>query len=376
MTGLERLRNVANAMRGYTVHGGGPLDLELMGIADRIEREAASDPADDVSMSAYDLLPDEDLDAIAWVRDHGGIGECDRKVEASIEVGDKYTLLRMELGKLLGLNFVSLIVASDEELVEKVGKRLMPEDMEWPRFETGEPVKLGDSVEDEDGDEAEVAYITFHEDHVELGLFNGAETYPVPIEQGERVKLPAPEVLDAYGEEIREGDTVCGTRDMEPMRVVDTDSRECGFKRIKCEKEGEGFFFYCADELTHKLPVLAADGKPLREGEAVWSIDGATYRVTGLHDGEVFARHIVGSFGGEVESAGGGGLYRLRAEQLTHERSDSWEQLEEDCAMKADDYARKRMGIDPKKTPSVKSRKVDMARDLVRRAKKLAGVER
>ena len=68
MTGLKRLRNVANAMRGYAVRGGGPLDLELMGIADLIERETERDPEDDVSMSAYDLLPDDEQRAIAWVR--------------------------------------------------------------------------------------------------------------------------------------------------------------------------------------------------------------------------------------------------------------------------------------------------------------------
>ena len=95
-------------------------------------------------------------------------------------------------------------------------------------------------------------------------------------------------VLDADGVEIRVGDTVCGTQDMEPMRVVDTDSREYGFKRIKCEKEGEGSFFYCEDELTHKLPVLAADGKPLREGEAVWSVySGTRYTVEKITDGPI-----------------------------------------------------------------------------------------
>lgn len=31
------------------------------------------DPAEDVSMSAYDLLPQEDREAIAWVREHGGL---------------------------------------------------------------------------------------------------------------------------------------------------------------------------------------------------------------------------------------------------------------------------------------------------------------
>ena len=31
------------------------------------------DPAEDVSMSAYDLLPADEREAIAWVREHGGL---------------------------------------------------------------------------------------------------------------------------------------------------------------------------------------------------------------------------------------------------------------------------------------------------------------
>lgn len=61
--------------------------------------------ASDVTMSAHDLLPEAERDAIAWVREHGGL--------------------------------------------EEVRKRLMPEGMEWPRFEDGEPVRIGDEVVDE-----------------------------------------------------------------------------------------------------------------------------------------------------------------------------------------------------------------------------------
>lgn len=31
-----------------------------------------------VTMSAYDLLPDEDRKAIAWVREHGGLGAVEK----------------------------------------------------------------------------------------------------------------------------------------------------------------------------------------------------------------------------------------------------------------------------------------------------------
>ena len=39
------------------------------------------DPAEDVSMSAHDLLPQEDREAIAWVREHGGLDAVKRRWE-------------------------------------------------------------------------------------------------------------------------------------------------------------------------------------------------------------------------------------------------------------------------------------------------------
>ena len=55
-----------------------------------------------------------------------------RVMGGTMDENDKYTLLRMELGKLLGYDLMGQLDASDEELVEKIGKRLMPEGMEWP----------------------------------------------------------------------------------------------------------------------------------------------------------------------------------------------------------------------------------------------------
>ena len=323
--------------------------------------------------------------------------------------------------KRLGLTDGTALPELPEVILHEIDRHLMPEGMEWPRFETSEPVKLGDSVEDEDGDEAEVAYITFHEDHVELGLFNGAETYPVPIDHGERVKRPAPEVLDADGVEIRVGDTVCGTRDIEPMRVVDTDSHECGFKRIKCEKDGSGFWFYCPDELTHKLPVIAADGKPLREGDVLYSIktgdsvivesvdpDNPWFAATSgtLHHCSKFTHRtpVLAADGRplreeetvwftpknlgypiecRVEKVNGDGSCELidvviptnrptiNPGKLTHERPDSWERLEEDAGKNPFGYC-KDVGH---RLDTCENSEAYKARDLVRRAKKLAGVE-
>lgn len=245
----------------------------------------------------------------------------------------------------------------------------------WPRFEDGEPVSIGDEVVDE---AEEIVYrvseIAFsdgygtclrYEDQRDGNSYNFIDG----LEPGEHVKRPAPKVLDADGVEIRVGDTVCGTRDMEPMRVVDTDSRECGFKHIKCEKEGEGFFFYCADELTHKLPVLAADGRPLRVGETVWDEDSGDRLIVGaIEDGGHTITCRYADLGDSAIPTHGS----WSPCNLTHERPESWERIEEDAGKNPFDYC-KDVGH---RLDTCENSEAYKARDLVRRCKAMAERER
>lgn len=259
-----------------------------------------------------------------WGAEKGGVSIC-RTLESLADMVERELLL-VELCGLLGIAPMGLIDVSRQELAREFGKRLMPEGMEWPCYEDGEPVRIGDEFECWCGETHTVGSVTIREGRSTL---NESQPHSFVVSDGpftahgKRVKRPAPKVYDADGVEIHVGDTVCGTRDMEPMRVVDTDSRECGFKRIKCEKEGDGFFFYCADELTHKLTVLAADGKPLREGETVWDTEtGEQMHVCGFENGCV------------ITDSQTWGDTRITPSVLTHERPDSWERLEEDSACK------------------------------------------
>lgn len=154
--------------------------------------------------------------------------------------------------------------------------RLMPDGLSWPIVD-GQPVDFVTGYEPSLG--VLEAVCIYSNGACEVMSHDGI------IKGVKEIHVVKPKVLDADGVEIHVGDTVCGTRDMEPMRVVDADSRECGFKHIKCEKDGDGFFFYCADELTHKLPVLAADGRPLREGETVWDTNGDELVIGAFEDG-------------------------------------------------------------------------------------------
>lgn len=86
------------------------------------------------------------------------------------------------------------------------GKRVLTErerailDM-WPRFEDGEPVWYGDEVD------------TMRSSVIAVEFFDGSITLSSDFDHlhlsfGERVKRPAPKVLDADGVEIKAGDTV------------------------------------------------------------------------------------------------------------------------------------------------------------------------
>lgn len=75
----------------------------------------------------------------------------------------------------------------------------------WPKFEDGGYVRLGDAYIDTGGDDEEVEKIEFNGKHIYIA---GLEGFYTRLNPGERVKRPAPKVLDADGVEIKVGDTV------------------------------------------------------------------------------------------------------------------------------------------------------------------------
>lgn len=196
------------------------------------------------------------------------------------------------------------------------GKRALSErercilDM-WPRFEDGEPVWFGDEVEMQDEIVREVWTFTIDvnaegDKRIYLNGLQGLFMLP-----SERVKRPAPKVLDA-------------------------------------------------------------DGVPIKVGDTVWHEDGSEWLV------EEMNRYGVRCFDGDKRRT-------FNAKYLTHTRPDSWERLEEDAVKVVCEYA----GAVPDEFGDYDCdtcRFCDergkliceqlMARDIVRRAKKLAGVER
>ena len=115
-------------------------------------------------------------------------------------------------------------------------------------------------------------------------------------------------------------------------------------------------------KITHRAPVIAADGKPLREGETVWSVLGGTeYSVLGFCGDLVHAENAENSFARAY----------FQPQDLTHERPDSWERLEEDAGKSPAQYCRDR-DVTGGGTTLYGGLDAAMRRDLVRRAKALA----
>ena len=75
MTGIERLREVVRELGRFSFCY--DLYVRLSDIAEQIERELNASVAD----SPYDAILPEEREAIAWVRDHGGLDAVKRRWE-------------------------------------------------------------------------------------------------------------------------------------------------------------------------------------------------------------------------------------------------------------------------------------------------------
>lgn len=108
-----------------------------------------------------------------------------------------------------------------------------------------------------------------------------------------------------------------------------------------------------------RLPV-GKDGLPIRPGETLYGEDGKAWRIDAV--GKYFAWS--GLTKGETDR-------RLRPEWLTHTKPESWETLMRDAGMQPFAYCATHDLLAGEAPTNEK-----FARDLVRRAKKLAGVKR
>lgn len=178
--------------------------------------------------------------------------------------------------------------------------RELPEGIEWPRFEDGELVKVGDDVEYK-GETMRVHLATFDSDGWALWCSREGIDGRLSGSFGERVKRPAPKVLDADGAPIEVGDTVY-------LRSNGREGKVVGFYEDKGETWVGETWVSVSYELGSDRMTVNTEGKA-----------------------------------------------------LTHERPDSWERIEEDAKLAPRDYLKKR-GMNPEKTERIASMMADLVR--------------
>ena len=231
-------------------------------------------------------------------------------------------------------------------------ERALPEGFEWPRFEDGELVKVGDEVELK-GEAAKVLDVAFSAARFSLGVGTATTSGRVYGYLGEPVKQLTPKVLDADGVPIEVGDVVYYDGEPHPLTVVGI-TRDGKDALVDANGEESCVEGGRPQDFSHDAPkpVLDADGAPIEVGDAVYFVGGSGTRLS-VKDIDFKPD---GAFVDIIDE----GRYSatVNPESLTHERPDSWERLEEDAYhLVMSEYL---------ETPE------EDVRDIVRRAKALA----
>ena len=166
--------------------------------AKRLREIVEHDACEDTTVSAYDLLSEEDRKALAWVREMGGVDEVER--------------------------------------------RLMPDGVEWPKVD-GKLVDFGAGYEPSLG--VLKAFVIYNNGACEVMSHDGI------IKNVTEIHAVKPKVLDADGVPIREGDTVWLTGESEySWTVTDVSERHVGGY---CNEDGSSLDMH-SKSLTHAKP--------------------------------------------------------------------------------------------------------------------------
>lgn len=241
--------------------------------ARRIREAVERDGEGATTVSAYDLLSEDEREAIAWVREHGGLGA--------------------------------------------VEKRLMPEGMEWPKVD-GKPVDF------------KTVY------GPSLGVLDAVSIYnnmACEVMGHDGIIKPASEihavVLAADGESLEVGQTVYAPHyDYVKCTVLAIEWVVDGYL-VEVENEGGHKFRQTPDEFTHQRPVLDADGEPIKEGDTVYLLPGewcGRFPCLWFYGGEELnVLDLNPKYGdiGSIKCCKAGNMTRLcypKPSQLTHER--------------------------------------------------------
>lgn len=135
-------------------------------------------------------------------------------------------------------------------------ERALPDGMEWPRFEDGELVRIGDELEFE-GKTMLVCDATFYADGWALWCDREDMSGRLYGKYGERVKRPAPKVLDADGVPIEVGDVVYFVADKDDgaltVECIDVSGEKPVVDLVYSDERGT-WHLVDPEKLTHERP--------------------------------------------------------------------------------------------------------------------------
>lgn len=249
MTGLEFLRHIIDELdrSPYLARA----TSALYDAANSIERDQEKMVKD----SPYDAILPEDREAIAWVRDNGGIENIQD------ELANDRELVRIVRDALWPDGKVPCCENGNEQISDELKKRIMPQGYEWPRFEDGEKVSYGSEYVDKDGKTQYAWHIGFDSNKdVEISRLeissNGAYSYFSIcdfFDKGEKLKRPKKGIVGADGLHINDDETVyIVDGNGEPLYVIDT--KEDGYQTVIVRNPSGYVNNYDAQRLTHTKP--------------------------------------------------------------------------------------------------------------------------
>lgn len=206
------------------------------------ELRGAMDGRADEEVTDVATIRADAMEAWRWVREHGGIEGLSRLFQDADS-------RRVELCAALGID----LDKGWSEAMAAMRLRLMPEGVEWLRYESGELVEVGDgvsvTVHDEDGDferYVEAESVSFDGD----GVIIEDPCHVVRLLSGERVRRPT--VPAADGEPLEVWQTVWDVDGHGPLVVRRLPSK--GEQLVVLDNGGTNFYRY-PEKLTHERPA-------------------------------------------------------------------------------------------------------------------------
>lgn len=213
-TGIEMLRELAEDMESVDVSNIGTgyahgYDAACRYAAERIRKAIEGAPVD-LATAAGNLVAQcrpcrDKRDAAAdWVEAHGGLGAVEKELCESF-------YLHHRIAKACGINPHAMDAKeAATSVMAELDKRLMPLGTGWPHDTEGNKVDFGEEIADntDDHDARAIDSIKFVGGIAYLFDRYGDMIATVDTSVGERVKRPQPEVPGADGKPIQPGETV------------------------------------------------------------------------------------------------------------------------------------------------------------------------